>query len=68
MNEQLKPCPFCGGQALILKDSHISGYYALCDTCGTKTKTFMGDLALEALKDLWNGSWIKENCYSVKRA
>ena len=35
--EELKPCPFCGGTA-ILYDAGIP--YVRCDTCGTQTTAY----------------------------
>jgi Lar family restriction alleviation protein len=38
---ELKPCPFCGGGAVLRrgnKDKH--GYFVVCHTCGAKTAFF----------------------------
>ena len=38
MGDELKPCPFCGGEARIhskvLAEGFDSGYWAVCDECG----------------------------------
>ena len=36
MKEELKPCPFCGGEAKIIEDRHLSGqpyYWICCSKC-----------------------------------
>lgn len=41
MNNELKPCPFCGGEADILEvnddTNNFHGYVACCLTCGCGT-------------------------------
>lgn len=35
MSEELKPCPFCGGKAVV----HVNdGVRVMCTECGAKTK------------------------------
>lgn len=36
MNNELKPCPFCGGEAK-LKEIEYLGLYIVCSKCGAKT-------------------------------
>lgn len=37
----LKPCPFCGSQKIILGNLHIPPvYFVYCDMCGVHTKEF----------------------------
>lgn len=35
----LKPCPFCGGEAIMLKDHKAVGIYIACKTCSCCTTT-----------------------------
>ena len=53
MNEELKPCPFCGGKAIIvqrLKDIGINKYFVKCTKCGARTD----DGVEEHVGVLWN--------------
>lgn len=50
MNEELKPCPFCGGKNIHIWD--ISTPYVSCDDCFTNTAC--GETKEEAIKN-WNG-------------
>ena len=55
MQEELKPCPFCGGVAEIKTVTrHISNnlIVAKCTLCGASTKTFP-----EAKEDQCRAAW-----------
>jgi hypothetical protein len=43
MSEELKPCPFCGGDAKVGKFGDEAGCYAWvnCIKCGVQTKNFL---------------------------
>ena len=34
MSEELKPCPFCGGEADVIQPMQKSPYNAYCQVCG----------------------------------
>ncbi len=38
MNEKLKPCPFCGGNALVLREYHTNCYGIKCLKCESYVK------------------------------
>jgi Lar family restriction alleviation protein len=44
-NKELKPCPFCGGQAIYYHQSSkytdYDGDYVYCHKCGCRTKLFV---------------------------
>lgn len=49
MEEELKPCPFCGGEGRKMK--YEFGWYIACCTCGAMTATCQ----MERLADSkWN--------------
>lgn len=59
MSEELKPCPFCGGEAKM----HAAfahgvasrvGVYVECGSCGAWSKTQWGDGAQGKAADAWN--------------
>ena len=64
---QLKPCPFCGGEAEIKKDNTCMGHgdygsckWVKCKECGTSTKKYLCDgyygceCTDEELAEKWN--------------
>lgn len=58
MTEDLKPCPFCGGQAIIFKVKRYKGY-ATCTECQVRTITVSNDTDKElnwkqVATNLWN--------------
>lgn len=63
MANELKPCPFCGGEAVIECDKEPYGMtyaYAFCKECGAKSKDFCVRYDIcakyEAIK-AWNRRW-----------
>ena len=53
--DDLKPCPFCGGNAVVRRVLDITPWYVRCDNpdCVVWVVTFNRDTAEEAIK-LWN--------------
>lgn len=35
-DEELKPCPFCGGENILVENTHTPSYRARCDECGAE--------------------------------
>jgi Lar family restriction alleviation protein len=67
MEHELKPCPFCGGTALVYtQQSRYNAFaYIQCDTCSTRSKTvptpyeydddrFWGSEAFYRIVRAWN--------------
>ena len=53
MNEQLKPCPFCGSKNIYL--SHwTDSAYVVCLDCGCKTEVFLHGRCVETAVEHWN--------------
>ena len=48
---ELKPCPFCGGEAEAVKDPCGMGYFAVCHKCEIRTLIF---LTKEKAVKRWN--------------
>lgn len=47
----LKPCPFCGGEAILVPHSTCSGEVACIGDCGCSTRTFWDDPMTGPAKD-----------------
>lgn len=64
LSERLKPCPFCGGKAIICQEvkwvgeKHIEPIHISCIGCGIKTPKRLGDIGTEhnseKLIEMWN--------------
>ena len=50
-NEELKPCPFCGGKAYIEKNRYKYAYWIKCYDCRVETEAY--DYVEEAI-NVWN--------------
>lgn len=51
MPDNLKPCPFCGGEAMIAHDECFDVFMAFCKHCNASTRLFDNkEIATEA----WN--------------
>lgn len=50
MNEKLKPCPFCGGEAELIKIYNTQWHYVQCVKCKVKTEHKTEQEAINA----WN--------------
>lgn len=46
---ELKPCPFCGGEALVWTQNGKYDYFAYirCDTCSARSKTVVTKLEID---------------------
>lgn len=59
MSEELKPCPFCGGEARMnvafaSGGDHSVGVYVVCLECRSWSGTKWGDGAQEKAAEAWN--------------
>lgn len=52
----LKPCPFCGGEAKAMTSRFSSGYFVECTVCGAHSRGFKGMLSYEngEVAESWN--------------
>lgn len=48
MSNELKPCPFCGGEAKVV---HSSAVYVTCTECGCRTRQMNRRVRVESQKD-----------------
>lgn len=49
---KLKPCPFCGGKAVLCKDSCHKNFIVICNACGNALK---GNFrTTEKVAEAWN--------------
>ena len=51
MNFELKPCPFCGGEAELSEDEFFCRYSVVCTKCGAETAAY--GVEQDAI-DAWN--------------
>lgn len=58
MTDQLKACPFCGGQATIIEAEDVDGRFAAVGCakcgCGSRQHYFLGDDARQQVTSAWN--------------
>lgn len=54
MASVLKPCPFCGGEAILVKILDEYSVIIECDKCGANQGVFSGDLRLDSAIASWN--------------
>ena len=48
---ELKPCPFCGGKASLIRYHNIKGGYCYCTVCKTRKPN---SLTIEEAIEAWN--------------
>ena len=58
---ELKPCPFCGGEATLRYEPSPGVYYVHCDTCGSET----GNTGLYRKEDKAIDAWNTRNKEAV---
>lgn len=57
MDRELKPCPFCGGEANIIggKTDAYTFYYVICSVCNTRSgDVFKGLEGEKKARETWN--------------
>ena len=50
---KLKPCPFCGGEPVLLKHNDEDYYKVFCECCGARQWTFANRTDRDAIRN-WN--------------
>lgn len=50
----LKPCPFCGGSAIIQHDWGVFGCHIACRVCGARSLFFCGETCEMQAEKVWN--------------
>ena len=58
--EELKPCPFCGGEANLFSEESIDGGYGhwvICQSCGAKALTYYDVLYKSKAKEYAVNTW-----------
>ena len=53
MQNELKPCPFCGSTAKIIYSARVKMYFVVCDCCGAIV-SFKGKEAKSDLRGVYN--------------
>lgn len=59
MSNELKPCPFCGGEAKLCETTEREGLtycgfcFVKCTNCGCRTQMY-ADYCPDIVKSLWN--------------
>lgn len=48
---EIKPCPFCGGEAEVIESDHSGTFFCWCDSCETRGNYY--DTGAEAI-EAWN--------------
>lgn len=58
--KKLKPCPFCGGEAIVTVNRQTLRAKAFCDNCNVLMKRYFSDekriedLLIELMTESWN--------------
>lgn len=58
MPNELKPCPFCGAQAIVLNEAELNRfvtkqlYFVTCTVCGVETPRMY--ITADRAKEVWN--------------
>ncbi len=53
MIAELKPCPFCGGEARLYVKA-LNGSFVMCKTCHASTDDYPGKSGDKTAIDMWN--------------